>query len=113
MSTRKFLCPSDSLREGHYIELQEISSRGPLFLVGTRYQGAARVWLNCCPHQGRALNWAPNQFLVDPSGQLVCAAHGAVFEPSDGRCISGPCLKASLTPVEVSEQDGQVYLVSG
>lgn len=112
MTARKFLCPSEDLRAGHYVELETPGSGGPMFLVATRYQGEPRVWLNCCPHQGRPLNWAPNQFLVDPAGQLVCAAHGAVFEPLGGRCVSGPCLKASLTPVDVAERDGQVYLIS-
>jgi len=110
MTARKFLCRSDSLRDGHYIELETQGASGPMFLIGTRFQGAARVWINCCPHQGRPLNWAPDQFLVDPAGQLVCAAHGAVFEPEHGQCVSGPCLKASLTPAAVTEEDGSIYL---
>lgn len=55
-----------------------------------------RVWLNVCPHAGRRLDWAPGKFLLD-HGRLVCAAHGAVIDLQDGRCIDGPGRGGSLT----------------
>ncbi|AKS40758.1 Rieske (2Fe-2S) protein [Wenzhouxiangella marina] len=110
MDEAKFLCDSNQLVEGQYVELQIDMDRGPMFMVGTRHRGEPRVWMNSCPHQGRPLNWAPNQFLKDDQGQLVCAAHGAVFEPDAGLCVSGPCRNASLTPVEVRELDGRIQL---
>jgi nitrite reductase/ring-hydroxylating ferredoxin subunit len=64
--------------------------------------------MNVCPHQGRPLNWAPNQFLKDDAGRLVCAAHGAVFELETGRCVSGPCQNAGLTALDVQEDAAEV-----
>jgi len=110
MNPPKFLCPSDSLIEGQFSELEIEREGDRLFLVATRYQGRPRVWLNICPHQGRPLNWAPNQFLSDKQGNLVCAAHGAVFEPGEGICVSGPCLKAGLSEVPVSESESSIFL---
>ncbi|MFU8831510.1 MAG: Rieske (2Fe-2S) protein [Wenzhouxiangella sp.] len=110
MESVQFLCRSDELPEGAFSELQAVVGGQQSHLVATRQQGSVRAWLNICPHQGRPLNWAPNRFLVDSQGQLVCAAHGAVFEPDQGICVSGPCLKAGLTPVNVVERNDNVFL---
>ena len=77
-----------------------------LFLV----DGAVRAYLNTCPHQGRSLNWAPDQFLIGEDGTLVCPHHGAAFEIASGQCISGPCEGAHLTPVEIREENGMILL---
>jgi nitrite reductase/ring-hydroxylating ferredoxin subunit len=61
-----------------------------------------QAWLNCCPHQGRRLDYAPGKFLIH-KGQLVCAAHGATFELEEGLCVGGPCRGEHLTKVAVSE----------
>ncbi len=82
----------------------------PCWLVLTRRQGWPRCWLNVCPHAGRSLNWAPDQFLKDPDGNLICAAHGAVFETDQGSCISGPCKGDQLTEVAVEEYQGAILL---
>ncbi|WP_240600442.1 Rieske (2Fe-2S) protein [Solilutibacter silvestris] len=73
------------------------------------------AWFNICPHAGRRLDWAPGEFLLSRTGDLVCAAHGASFSPIDGRCTGGPCLGASLRAVPVVVRDGAVFLrdVSG
>ena len=63
------------------------------------------AWRNCCPHQGRRLDYAPGLFLID-KGQLVCAAHGACFRLEDGLCVAGPCRGEHLARIEV-EQDGE------
>jgi nitrite reductase/ring-hydroxylating ferredoxin subunit len=62
-----------------------------------------RAWLNCCPHQGRRLDYAPGKFLID-KGQLVCAAHGAVFRLDDGECVGGPCRGEHLAKIEVQQE---------
>jgi nitrite reductase/ring-hydroxylating ferredoxin subunit len=60
------------------------------------------AWRNACPHQGRRLDYAPGRFLID-RGQLVCAAHGAVFRLDDGECTGGPCRGEHLARVEVEQ----------
>ena len=61
-----------------------------------------QAWMNCCPHQGRRLDYVPGKFLID-KGRLVCAAHGATFELADGSCVAGPCRGEHLSRVQVSE----------
>lgn len=104
----RFLIASADLDEGAYREVEIEFDEWPIWLVLTRHQGTPRAWLNVCPHAGRALNWAPDRFLTDDAGRLVCSAHGAVFEPADGACVTGPCRGASLTAVPVAERDGEV-----
>lgn len=109
MSESVFLCPSDQVAEGQYREI-EIQHQGePLWLILTRREGQTRAWHNVCPHQGRPLNFAPDRFLTDKHNQLVCCHHGAVFEPDGGICVSGPCERAELKGVEVSESEGQIH----
>ena len=69
------------------------------------------AYLNSCPHQGRSLNWAPDQFLLDNVGKLVCPHHGACFEIASGLCVSGPCEGASLIPIDIELIDGNVQLL--
>ncbi|CAN5116599.1 Rieske (2Fe-2S) protein [soil metagenome] len=68
------------------------------------------AWRNVCPHQGRRLDYAPGKFLID-RGNLVCAAHGASFRLSDGRCVAGPCLGERLRALVVQDLgDGQIVV---
>lgn len=80
----------------------------PLILY--RHGDAVRAWLNICPHAGRRLDWAPGQFLQSKDGLLVCAAHGASFELTDGGCVAGPCRGDALRAVAVVIRDGSVWL---
>lgn len=111
-----FLCDSHTLTEGHYHECRipvsdlpaDWADLMPVDLIVTRHQGEPKAWFNVCPHQGRPLNIAPNRFLTDENNQLVCCVHGAVFEPNQGRCVSGPCLNAHLKAINIREDNGQV-----
>lgn len=63
-------------------------------------------YLNSCPHQGTPLDWAPDVFISEESGLILCATHGAQFEIGDGLCVSGPCEGLHLTPVAVRVEAG-------
>jgi nitrite reductase/ring-hydroxylating ferredoxin subunit len=106
----QFLLNSDALAEGAFREASAERGDQPLWLVLTRQQGTPRAWMNVCPHAGRSLNYAPDRFLVDGEGQLVCAAHGAVFEPIGGECVAGPCRGDRLRVVPVVEANGAILL---
>jgi len=116
---QRFLCQSDAISEGQYLECRLPSvdvatighDVGPIDVIATRYRGAVRAWLNVCPHQGRSLSLAPGRFITDDDNRLVCCVHGAVFEPNEGRCISGPCLNAYLKALPVIETNGEVCLL--
>ena len=56
---------------------------------------------NHCPHAGSELDWVGGQFFDDGGKLLICATHGAKFNPETGKCVDGPCINQSLTSVPV------------
>lgn len=81
-------------------------------LVVALPDGGLRAYVNTCPHAGHPLDLLPHRFLTADRSLIVCASHGALFEPSTGRCVAGPCPGRSLRPLAVSaDADGVVRLV--
>jgi len=100
----KPLCTLAELPDGGIAEAELGDDSIILLRLGER----VCAYLNVCPHAGRPLNWAPGRFLYQ-HGQLVCASHGAAFQPEDGLCIGGPCRGQSLQPVAVQVREGAIY----
>ena len=40
---------------------------------------------------------------------ILCSIHGAAYEPTDGRCVGGPCCTGRLSAIRTEEHDGQVF----
>jgi nitrite reductase/ring-hydroxylating ferredoxin subunit len=73
-----------------------------------RYDGLPQAYLNRCTHVAMELDWQPNR-IFDAGGQwLVCASHGAAYQPDTGQCAGGPC-RGGLVKITLSEKDGVVY----
>jgi nitrite reductase/ring-hydroxylating ferredoxin subunit len=79
----------------------------PALLVN--FEGQHFAYINRCPHTGITLDWVDNKFFSSDERYLMCATHGAVFEPPTGECIWGPCLGLSLQTVPIEIYDGKVY----
>ncbi len=79
-------------------------------LFAVRCGGRLMIYVNACPHLGVSLDWAPHRFLDSDGTQIVCATHGALFDPVDGRCTDGPCLGEHLRAVPMVLQDGVVLV---
>ncbi len=81
----------------------------PAFVV--RYQDTVHAFVNECAHVPVELDLNPGR-VFDQSGEyLVCSMHGAYYAPDSGECVGGPCRGAMLTPVNVIETDGQIWLI--
>ena len=100
----------ERIADGGFAEVEAGIDGDHELLVLYRDGDSVRGWLNICPHAGRRLDWAPGKFLLSKSGELVCAAHGATFEPDAGLCVAGPCRGQSLRAVAVAVVDGAVRL---
>jgi nitrite reductase/ring-hydroxylating ferredoxin subunit len=70
------------------------------------------AYVNRCPHVGAPLDLWPNEFLSEDGSLVVCATHGAVFEPGTGACVGGPCVGDRLTRLRV-RRDGDRIVVGG
>ena len=55
------------------------------------FEGHYHAYVNRCAHAGTPLDWWPNEFFTDDGRLLICATHGALYEPDSGRCAGGPC----------------------
>jgi nitrite reductase/ring-hydroxylating ferredoxin subunit len=74
-----------------------------------RLDGAVTCWLNYCQHLTHIkLDKGTGAPIRD--GEIVCTNHGAMFESDTGLCTFGPCEGAYLNEVEVTVEDGDVYL---
>ncbi len=73
------------------------------------YQGNHFAYVNRCPHTGITLDWVNNQFFSSDNRYIMCATHGAVFEPPSGECIWGPCVGLSLQRLPIEIDGGQIY----
>ena len=74
------------------------------------HDGTVHAYENHCPHVGTPLDLWENEFLAEDLRTIVCATHGAVFEPADGRCIAGPCIGDSLMRLPL-RHDGDSVVV--
>lgn len=73
--------------------------------------GEVLAYKNSCPHQARALNFAPDRFLFTPERQLMCSHHGATFTLPDGVCVAGPCKGSVLHKLGTSVENGVVSVL--
>ena len=103
------LCASASLQErGSAWLFNVLQYRQPARAFALRVDGKVVAYVNRCLHVPTEMDWTPGEFLSPDRRFIVCSIHGATYEPSDGRCVSGPCGKGRLAEIAVQERDGQV-----
>ena len=73
-----------------------------------RFKGQPHAYLNRCTHVAMELDWQPNRVFDDSGQWLLCASHGAAYQPATGQCAGGPC-SGGLVKITLSEKDGVVY----
>jgi len=105
----RLICASAELADGGKGVRFELSTHSRGFAI--RHYGKVHAYVNRCPHAGTELDWQPGEFFETGGLYLVCSTHGALFEPSTGYCVAGPCRGASLEPLELCEREGRVFLL--
>lgn len=113
VGTGEPICTSSSLRDGGAgvrFALRHQDRVEPAFVV--RHRGVARAFLNRCAHKLVELDWEPGQFFDTEQRFLICASHGALYDPASGACMAGPCRGGRLVPVPVEEAGGVVRLAA-
>jgi nitrite reductase/ring-hydroxylating ferredoxin subunit len=99
-------------------DLPELGSKGfdlvvpgrEIFVV--RRGGDVYAYINSCPHTRGPLEWIPDQFLNLDKTFIQCSTHNAQFRIEDGYCVSGPCTGESLTPLVVTVEEDEVWLLA-
>jgi nitrite reductase/ring-hydroxylating ferredoxin subunit len=108
----RLICAAEQLAErgtGVRFALPELGEHVTGFVV--RCNGVPHAYVNRCAHVPVELDWQEGDFFDLSGHYLICATHGAHYEPDSGKCVMGPCTGASLQPLTVVEHDGNVYLI--
>ena len=108
-SVRLALCASAELRDGDMaVPFDVVYAGQPCRAFAVRYQGRVHAYLNQCRHVAMEMDYQPGRFFDDTGRWLLCATHGAAYQPDTGACAGGPC-RGGLVAVPVSEDEGVVY----
>ena len=108
--TEIFICAADQVQEGGKGVRFPVTAGGEdctAFVV--RFAQQPRAYLNRCAHVPMELDWNEGEFFESSGEYLMCATHGALYEPTTGRCAGGPCRGGKLHPLTVNEHDNQLY----
>lgn len=109
---QRLICSSTALVErgqGVRFPLPEAGERVTGFVV--RFDGVPRAFINRCAHVPVELDWQEGDFFDVTRHFLICATHGAHYDPRNGECRMGPCVGRALMPLEVVERDQRIYLI--
>jgi len=108
----RLICASADVQEGGdgvRFPLRTVFGDETGFVV--RYRGEVRAYVNRCAHVPVELDWQPGRFFDDSGLYLICATHGALYDPVGGHCLAGPCRGGRLPKLDVIERDGHIYLL--
>ena len=103
------LCAAAELEERGRAWVWDVLEYGrPARAFALRFDGEVRAYLNRCAHVAMEMDWKPNRFFDDSGRWLLCATHGATYEPASGACSGGPC-RGGLIAIPVTEREGVVF----
>jgi nitrite reductase/ring-hydroxylating ferredoxin subunit len=67
------------------------------------------AWVNNCTHEAQRLHREGIGAVVRDGG-IVCPKHGSVFDACSGYCDNGDAANTTLLSVDITVENGQVYL---
>jgi len=103
------LCNSRDLTDGGLAVPFDVNYAGQTCRAfAIRFRGRPHAYLNRCAHVAMEMDWQPDRFFDDTGRWLLCATHGAVYEPDTGECKGGPC-RGGLIKIELTEHNGVVH----
>lgn len=110
MRQAQALCASEVLQDsGDAVTFDVMEFGRSVQAFAVRFDGVAVAYLNRCAHVPTEMDWQPGKFWDADKRFIICAVHGALYEPADGRCLGGPCVGARLQTIPLKEEGGQVY----
>ena len=77
-----------------------------------RQNGQFAAFLNVCQHLKRPLNLDADDFMTPDWQLLRCVSHGALYVPTTGICVAGPCAGQNLTKLSCWVEDGTVVVLA-
>lgn len=111
MPDKPIVFKSSELQEkgaGLRFSLPHIGEHATGFVV--RFEGKVYAYVNQCAHLPVELDWNEGQFFTLDKDFIICATHGAHYEPDSGHCVYGPCKGKRLQRLDVTEENEQVTI---
>lgn len=108
---KRVICRSEDVQERNHgvrFALPELGERTTGFVV--RYNGVVQAYVNRCAHLPVELDWNEGDFFNTTRNYLICATHGAHYEPETGHCVMGPCKGRGLEKIPVQECNGEIMI---
>lgn len=99
---------TDLVNGGLGVKVPVSDSAGQTTAFFVRYRDRVHGYLNRCAHVGVELDWE-GSFFTRAGDLIMCARHGATYQPDTGLCVGAPCKNGRLTVLTVEERDGAVY----
>ncbi len=108
---------ANDLQDGYTGILFEVQTHAPynateamnLPAFAVKHDGQVHAYLNQCAHVAMEMDWQAGQFFDFDAQYLMCATHGALYEPGTGLCIAGPCIGKHLKPVPIVFYNNTFY----
>ena len=111
MAKRQICESSDLIDKGDGVRFTVEYQGEQLPAFAVRYGAKAYAYLNKCAHREVELDWDEGKFFDGDQRYLICATHGALYEPATGACVHGPCQKQGLQPIKTEEHEGAVFII--
>jgi nitrite reductase/ring-hydroxylating ferredoxin subunit len=108
-SVRKLVANMAELTHGTSRKFTLRCHGGTLEAILINFEGDVFAYLNRCRHIALSLDWVDNQFFTEDKRYLICANHGATYEPKTGECVWGPCAGAFLQGVPLEIDNGNIF----
>ncbi len=112
--TQRLICASAAVAEGDRgvrFSMPIGGKDAAAFVI--RYDGKVHAYFNSCAHIPVELDWMEGEFFDKAGLYLICATHGATYEPDTGYCVMGPCKGQRLIPIPVVERGAEIFVMEG
>ena len=107
----ELVCLSDALKVGGKGIRFEVTDRTRTYSAfAVRSAEGVASFVNQCAHLALELDWSLGEFFDADGENLVCATHGALYNPITGACVRGACRGKPLRALSVVESNGCIYL---
>ena len=111
--SKRLIAKSQDLSDGgtgvRFLAIDDQGVESPAFVI--RHRGRVHGFINRCAHIQVELDWQEGQFFDDEQQYLICATHGALYQPDTGECIAGPCKNGKLKKLAITEEGDGVFIL--
>ncbi|HWF17929.1 MAG TPA: Rieske 2Fe-2S domain-containing protein [Verrucomicrobiae bacterium] len=76
-----------------------------------RFQGKLVAYENRCQHLPVRLDFPDAKLFNRDGTHFICQNHNAIYEPSTGLCVRGPCEGQTLRALEIQIVQGEVWVL--